>query len=256
MHVNELVRRYSNKSKIFVSENSPSILTAVGVTGTVTTAYLTGSASFKAAERIRLEEERQQYALDRGDRIKMVAPLYIPAVGVGVVTIAAIILANRLGTKKAAALAAAYGISERAFTEYKEKVIERIGTQKEQAIREEIAQDKLDANPVATKEVIMTGGGEVLCYDSLTGRYFQSTVETIRQAANAVNYDILHHMFASLSSFYEKIGLSPTAYSDDVGWNTDHLLELQFSTGLATDGRPCLVLDFLVGPKQDYSRLY
>ena len=39
-----------SKLKYLLNENSTTILTAVGVVGTVGTAYLTGRATFKAAE--------------------------------------------------------------------------------------------------------------------------------------------------------------------------------------------------------------
>jgi len=241
-------------------ENKSVLLTAVGVAGTVSTAVLTGRASFKAAEMIiegennRIDEHQEPAS--RKEMIKLVWPLYIPPVGVGIITIGAIITANRMDAQKAAALAAAYGISERSFQEYREKVVERLGESKELALRDEIAQDRVNRDPVQNKQVIITGNGDVLCKDNISGRYFQSSVETIRRAENTVNHDIIHHMYASLSSFYEHIGLPPTRHSDEVGWNTNNLLEVTFSTTMSTDDRPCIVLDYAVGPKQDYANLY
>jgi Family of unknown function (DUF6353) len=257
MNLGELLQR----GEQLVRENNTLLLTAVGVTGTVTTAILTGRASFKAARIIRdenwaLREETQDPAasLELKDEIRAVWPQYIPAVGVGTLTISSIVMANRLDSKRAAALAAAYSLSERAFTEYKEKVVEKLGEGKELAIRDEIAQDRVNANPV--KEVIIAGSGDVLCMDAMTGRYFQSSIETIRKAQNTVNYDIINHMYASLSFFYEKIGLPPTAHSDEVGWNTNNLLELSLSTTFSSDERPCVVVDFVHGPIPDYAKLY
>jgi hypothetical protein len=43
----------------FASDNSPAILTSAAVVGTITTAYLTGKASFKAADVIRDEEDKR-----------------------------------------------------------------------------------------------------------------------------------------------------------------------------------------------------
>lgn len=253
-----------NKTQKLVIENSTSILTAVGVTGTVTTAILTGRASFKAAQILEWEQV-DKYGLDFRERevgmevkekAKMVWPLYIPAAGVGMTTITAIIFCNRISSRRTAALAAAYGISERAFSEYKEKVVERLGKTKELAMRDEIAQDKVNKNPIEGREVIIAGSGDVLCYDSLTGRYFQSTIETIKKAENKVNYNIIHHMYDSLSSFYDEIGLPSTEYSEEVGWNLNNILDVTYSTTMSTDGRPCIVIDFKVSPVRDYGKLY
>jgi hypothetical protein len=182
--------------------------------------------------------------------------MYIPTVGLGAVTITSIIFSNRISAREAAALATAYGLSERAFSEYKEKVVEKLGQNKETAVRDEIAQDRVKANPVNTREVILAGTGEVLCYDLLTGRYFMSSVEKIKRAENNVNYDIVNHDSATLSRFYDEIGLSPTPYSDSVGWDIDNRCEVQFSTVMSVDDRPCVSVDFARWPKPDHGKIW
>jgi hypothetical protein len=251
-------------ARFLAHENKSVLLTAVGVVGTVTTAVLTGRASFKAAQFIDAEEQRRYdeddsegyQLLDLRQSIDLVWALYIPPVGVGVLTILAIITANRVDAQKAAALAAAYGVSERTLLEYREKVVERLGEKKEKAIRDEIDQDRLTKNPVQDRQVIIAGSGEVLCYDNISGRYFQSSMEELRQAENKVNYELVHHNQASLSFFYDQVGLPPTRHSDEVGWNSNNLLEINYSTQMSTDNRPCIVVDFVVGPITGYGNLY
>ena len=242
----------------FTIDNSPAILTAIGVTGTLTTSYLTGKASFKAAEVIRLAEEQGGTA-EPGlpllkEHVRLVWKLYLPAAGMGFLTVGSIILANRIGTRRAAALAAAYSISEKAFAEYKEKVVEKFGEKKEQAVRDAVAQDRVTNNPPG-REVIIAGSGDVLCYDTFTGRYFNSDMETLKSAQNKVNYRVLNDMYASLTDFYNEVGLPPTAYSEEVGWNSDKLMELEFSATISDDGRPCIAVGFAVAPVRDYYRL-
>lgn len=246
-------------SQKFVADNSPAILTGIGVLGTLTTAFLTGKAAFKASELILDEEygsriQGDPRPLEPREKIELVWREFVPAAGVAVMTITCIIGATRIGNRRAAALAAAYGITERAFTEYKEKVIERIGPAKEQSVRDEIAQDRVRANP-ATTQVIITGNGEVLCYDAYTGRYFNSTMETIKKAQNLVNYRVNNDFYASLSDFYEAVGLPTTTMSDEVGWNANKLLEIRFSTTMSEDDRPCIHIEFAVEPIRGYSRV-
>jgi hypothetical protein len=241
--------------------STPTLLTSFGVTGVFSTAYLASRASFKAARLIDQEQgERDGVGaaplLTQKEKAKLVWAMYLPAATVGTITIAAVVLANHEASKKIAALTIASSISERAFQEYKEKVLLRVGQNKETAIRDEIAQDRVTAHPVHTREVILAGTGEVLCFDVLTGRYFQSSVQEIRQAEVKVNHDIMNHMYASLSSFYDEIGLAPTPYSDEVGWNVNDLVTVEFSTVLSTDERPCISIDFMVHPKADYTNLY
>ena len=238
--------------------SSTTILTGMGVSGVVSTAYLTGRASFKAAEIIRKEEIEKTLPPDElttVEKFKLVWPLYVAPVSVGCTTITAIVMANHVASKKIAALAVASGISDRALQEYKAKVIEKLGEKKEMTIRDEIAQERVAAT--ANKEVLVIGAGDVLCFDMMTGRYFQSTVEKIRQAENKINYEILNHMYASLSSFYDLIDIPPTPYSDTVGWNglTDRF-EVLFSTVMSPDQRPCVAIDFSIPPTVEYTKLY
>lgn len=237
-------------------DNSPTILTGLAVAGTVATAIFAGRAAYLAATIIEDEAKNRQYKnmpFDLEDKVQMTWTLYIPSVGMGVTTIVCIISANRIGSKRAAAMAAAYTLSEKAFTEYKDKVVEKLGEKKEQAVRDEIQQDRVNRNPVS--EVIIVSG-EQLCYDSHSGRYFQSDMESVKKAVNDLNYRILSDNYASLSDFYHLLGLEPTSVSDEVGWNVDKLLEIHFTSTLAKDGRPAIALEYRVEPIRGYFRLH
>jgi hypothetical protein len=256
MELRELLKR----AQKLTIDNSPAILTAVAVTGTVTTAYLTGRASIKAAEILAAEEGRQQYTrvglkLEPKEKVALTWRLYIPAVSTGLLTVTCIIGANRIGTRRAAAVAAAYTLSEKAFVEYREKVVEKLGDKKEQDLRDELAQDKVTRNPGNSSKLVIVDGKSVLCYEAYTGRYFISDMETLRKAQNDINYRVNNDYYASLTDFYNEIGLAETSISDEVGWNADKLLDLKFSTTMSEDGRPCIVIDYAVAPVRDYHRL-
>jgi hypothetical protein len=251
------------KARFVVVDNADTILTGMAVTGTVATAFLTGRASFRAAQIIEAETEVINRAVEnpedpvyltKKDKVKLVWRLYLPAFGTGTTTITSIIVANKLSSKKIAALAVASGISERALSEYKTKVLEKLSDRQEQAIRDEIAQDRVTKYPPGSREIILAGTGDVLCYDMLTGRYFQSNIEDIKRAENKMNFQLLNHMSASLSEFYDEVGLPPTSYTDSVGWNDTNRFEVEFSTVLSTDNRPCLAIDFTHPPQLEYAR--
>jgi hypothetical protein len=251
-----------HRLKFLVNDNSTTILTGVGVAGTVATAVLTGRASFKAADIIAkemviintaVEPEQDQVQLSKTQKTMLVWPQYIPPVAMGAVTVTSIVMAHRISTKKIAALAVASTISERALQEYKTKVLEKLGERKETEIQEEIAQDQVTKNP-PSNQVIIAGSGDVLCFEPLTGRYFNSTIESIKRAENKVNYEIIHYDYCSLSYFFDEIGLSPTDFSDMVGWNVSNRLEIKFTTAMADDNsRPCLVVGYVKPPSGEYT---
>lgn len=251
------IKQLAKMTEKTLVDNSPLIMTALGVAGTLTTAYLTGKASFKAADIIRREEEVEAGGtLYTREKIELVWKMYIPALGVGAGTIACIVLANRIGTRRAAAMAAAYTITEKAFTEYREKVVEHMGKQKEQKVRDEIAQEHTN-RAMEKSPVIITGTGESLCLDKWTGRMWPSTMESLKKAQNDINYQILNEGFASLNEFYSKVGLDHIPTGEEVGWNSDKgLMELTFSTTIAQDRdgaeKPCLVMEFYVEPLRGF----
>jgi hypothetical protein len=124
---------------------------------------------------------------------------FAPPMLLGLATIAAIIMANRMSAQRAAALAAAYGISQKNLEEYKHKLEEKLGARKAEAIRDEIQKDRVEKNP--PQEIIFIGTGDVLAFDSYSGRYFMTNVEKIRKAEQAVQREILLSNEASLATF-------------------------------------------------------
>ena len=115
---------------------------------------------------------------------------------------------------------------------------------------------KVEKNPVSTTEVFITEKGNTLCYDSISGRYFKSDIEKIKSVINYLNKKMLNEMYVSLSDFYNEIGLSHTNISDELGWNIDGgLIEVDFSSQISEDGTPCLVIDYYVAPRYDFSSL-
>lgn len=251
----------ARRTEKLVVDNSPSILTALAITGVVTTAILTGKATFRAAEilaeeRVARDGRDKTPCITTQEKVKILWKNYIPAASAGVLTIACVVGANHIGTRRAAAVAAAFTISERAFEEYKDKVIERIGEKPEQKIRDEIAQAEIDRTPYVNNPVVVVGDGQVLCFDAFSGRYFNSTMETLRKAENDINFQILHNMYATLDEFYELIGLKSTLTSQEVGWNTQNLMDLRHSAVMSDDGRPCLSISYNYKPTRGFRNLH
>lgn len=248
------------KFKDLVVVNGPTILTAIGVTGTATTAVLAARAGANAQRIINYEVGANPEFANRDPEAKeifqMVWKEFIPATVVGVFTIAATIGSNHIGTKRAAAVAAAYTLSEKAWHEYKDKVIEKVGKNKEQGVRDEIAQDHIDLRAESNPHVFITGAGKVRFLDKWSGRFFDSDMETVKQAQNDINYKILRQDYASLSDFYNKLGLPNITESDYIGWCAVNELEIQFSTGTTEDGRvPVHVIDFRNAPETGFDRM-
>lgn len=249
---------FNNVTKM-VKANAPEILTALGVSGLVTTAILTRRAAHMEAEIIATEKaafkstgntsfgpvpEDREELFTPTQKFKLLWRCYVPPTVAGVASIACIAGASRAASRRTAAAVTAYSLTERAFSEYKEKAAEQIGKNKERKLRDEIAQDRVNEQPPKSSQVVILGPGQVLCCELRTMRYFRSDMEALQRAKNDVNHWINTLASVSLNDFYGMIGLEPTAESDLNGWDGDDLMDLDFSTVLSPDGDPCLAFNY------------
>ena len=239
----------------FASKRSPEILTGIGIAGMITTTILAVRATPKALELI--EEQKEEESVDElssFEVVKVAWKPYIPAMVTCIASTACLIGASSVNTKRNAALATAYKLSETALSEYRDKVVETIGEKKERIVRDKVAEERVKKNPVSKNEVIVTGNGKTLCFDPISGRYFMCSIETIKKAENTLNKQMLHDIsgYVSLNEFYDELGLDHTSVGNDLGWNTNQLIDIDFSSQLNDNGEPSVVLDYLVAPKCDY----
>lgn len=239
-----------------VLKRSPEILTGMGIAFGISTTVAAVKATPKAL--MVIEERKLDLEVEKlgpVETVKTVWPYYICPAITGAMSILCLVGANSVHAKRNAALGAAYAISETALKEYKEKVIETIGEKREKTVREAIAKDKVEKDPVSEKQVVVIGKGSSLCYDPLSGRYFETDIDQLKKEINELNRTLLFDSYVSLNDFYEKIGLESTKMGEDLGWNiSGGLVEMDYSTQTASDGRPCLVLDFMRAPYYDYNK--
>lgn len=251
------VRKICKNLKTATVKHSPEILTGIGIAGMITTTIMAVKATPKALRLLEDEKNRQNVdELEPVDVVKTTWKYYVPAAVTGTISVACLIGASSVNAKRNAALTAAYTLSESTLRDYQKKVVETIGEKKEQTVRDAVAKERLEKSPVENTEVIITAKGETLCFDVVSGRYFKSDIDKLKRAANELNRRMRDEMFISLNDFYYEIGLEQVKLGDDLGWNIeDGYIDLYFSSQLATDGTPCLVVDYGYGPRYDFRNL-
>lgn len=249
----QVVKAGLNQLGKFVNSNSPVILTGMGLAGMVTTVVLGIKATPKAEKIIKCEESQLERPLTNVEIVKHTWKCYIPTVAMGAASAACIIGGQSVSLRRNAALAGLYAFTDNTLKEYQDKVIETVGEKKNADILDGMAKDIVDQNPVNELNVIRAGGDH-LCYDPLTGRYFRSDIELINRAVNNLNKCLIDDRYETLNDFYYLLGLPEvdSIVGEDLGWNTDKLLDLGFSSQLASNGEPCIVLRYDVAPKFDY----
>lgn len=240
----------------FTKEHTSDLLFWTGLTGLAGTAVLAAyetPAALKALEQKRQEEERSE--LTFAETIQTASKYYIRPLITGGFSAFCLIMAHRSDSKKAAALATAYGLTETAYSTYREKTKELVGEKKEGEIRDSVAKEHADTKaPVILTDVIITGYGHTVCMDSATGRLFYGDADKLRSAAETINRRLRNDMFVPLNEFYDEIGLDRVNLGDDVGFDVDKgYLDLYLSAQLARDGKtPMLVALYSVYPRPRY----
>lgn len=186
--------RMINKVGRSLNRNSPKIFTILGIGSGITAAVM----AVKATPDYQIDMgEHKIYASEHGiskkedviGKTKIFAKWYGPSIGVGVISIASVLNAQRINTKRMAGLATAYKLSEAALKEYQDKVVEKFGEKKAKDIHKSILEDRIAATcPVeADMQNEPKDPGDYLCYDYYTGKYFYSTQSKLDAAGKEIN---------------------------------------------------------------------
>ena len=232
--------------KPFVSKHEPEILMSMGIGGMIFSLAWRIKASFKAARAI--DKYKETYGKDKltaKETIKLTWKLYLPTVLSVAASVPCVIMSNKVSNKRYAAIATAYTISEAALQEYKDKTKEIIGEKKTKQIEESISDDRVTKTYSGGNQVILTGNGDSLFYEPLSGRYFKSNWNDILKAANELNSEAITNMSGqtTLNDWFQKIGLETTEIGETLGWNlmnnSSNLIDISISSHITKDNVPC-----------------
>lgn len=244
--------RFANNVRGVLHKHTPEILTGVGIAGMISTTIMAVRATPKALKKC--EEVRQEIEEPtKLDYVKATWKCYIPSAVTGSLSIACLIGASSVNARRNAALATAYNITRTALADYKEKVVETIGEKREQIVRDKIAEDKFEKDPVDNHNVVITGRGNTLCYDLMFGRYFRSDLDLIGKAVNRINRDVVAYGYVSLNDFYDELDLEPVIIGSKLGWNFDDgEIKIEPGYGRADNDEPCITISFNVPPRYGF----
>lgn len=246
----------------FVGKKSPTLLVILSIGGLIGTVGMAIKATPKVVYMLdderhyREESEDCLPPMSKYEIFKMSWTHYIPTMIMGAATVASIIGSNTINLRRNAALTSAYYLSETALKEYQAKIIETIGANKAKLIKEEIAQDRVTKTKKDNKTIIITGNGDTLCHDQISGRYFKSSVDKIRKAENLINKEMMDGMspWMSLNEIYDYLDLDPVSVGREIGWdrNKEGILEFDISTCMSEDDEPCISINLMTTVRSEY----
>lgn len=252
-------------AQAFVSKRSPEILTGIGVVGMCTTVVLAVKATPKAMELIEEAEKEKKEDLTKTEVVKAAWKPYVPAAITGILSIGCIVGASSVNARRQAALYSAYKLTETAFAEYKDKVVETVSEKKVKEIKQKIAEDRVEkaTEPDSKVKVVLSTDGDTWFIDKWSNIRFRSSANKIEAACNAASRRLLTEMSLSLDEFYDELGIDIEDRADTakyIGWHVDTgLIDPDLNDAIVKDGVAYVVLAFTQPPVYDYDnkdRLY
>lgn len=239
-----------DKVKSFVKRNAPTILTGLGAAGVVTTAVLAVKATPKALALLEEAKEQKGEELTKTETVVVAGKVYIPTVLVGVGTLVCIFGANVLNKRSQAALMSAYALLDGSYKEYKAKVKELHGEEGHGEVVQAIAVDKYKEDKLEVDEDMQ------LFFDEFSGRYFESTMEKVRNAEYQLNRELFMKSYATLNEWYDYLGMYPHELGDMYGWTPDgnrekswqEWIDFNHMKTLIDDDLECYIISFYQEP--------
>ena len=248
------------KAGLKLKKHSPEILVVGGVVGLVTSGVMACKATTKLSailddskEQIELfdkvaanpEMVKEEYTVEDAEKDKKivkvqtavkVAKLYAPSIAVGVVSIGAIFASNNIMRKRNVALGAAYATVDRAFKDYRNRVVDRFGEELDKELRynlktkevKETIEDEngkkktvkrnikyMDSAMPSEFAVIYDDGCAGWTKDPEDNKFF------LIQQQRYANERLKRRGYLSLNEVYELLGFPSTKAGQVVGWLYD-----------------------------------
>ena len=163
------------KCEGLVKKHSPEILAGVGVVGVVASTILACKATMKVndiltdakeqidkvnsvknnpayADRYSEEDAKKDLSVVYVQKGVELVKVYLPAFTLGAVSIGCLLSSNNILRKRNAALGAAYATLDKSYKAYRNRVVERFGSEVEKEIRYNIKGEEVEKKDVTTPE--------------------------------------------------------------------------------------------------------
>lgn len=244
-------------------KNQPEILIGMGVVGMITSTVMAVNATPKAIQLIEdKKDEMDVTRLTKKETVKAAWKPYIPAATLGAISTACIVTGTMGNRKRASAMAAVYAISENSLRKYQDKVVEICGEEKAKEIETSIVKDRIKEKPVLVEHentdlVTYTGNGNVLMFDTLSGRYFRSSTNAIERAVNNLNKHMMSEHYVTLNELYIELDMPTIDIGNMVGWDVEKdMVDVDYDTEVDVDGTPYVIINHRNKPRPLYTPYY
>ena len=243
--------------------SSPTMLSFAAVGGVVATSVMAVRATPKAMTILQDQHYNHYYNSEEPNNIskleivQMTWKCYIPTAIVGTSTIACILGANILNKKQQASIVSLYSILDQSYKRYQKAATEVYGEDANSKIKAQVAKNVyVSSDGYRTYDPDLDSESEkVLFFDYFSGRYFYSTVGAVINAQYHLNRNFILRGEATMSEFYEFLGIDNIDGGDDIGWADEYAesgcmwIDFDISKTELDDGLECFILSPISAPE-------
>lgn len=178
------------------------------------------------------------------DKLKIAGPIYLPALGMLLLSTGCIVGGVISGERKIAVVSGLYTASQAALTKFEDEMKATVGEEKTQQAKEEAVRAFLADDPKAGGKIqevpINTDDGTDLFQDPFSGRWFYSSRAAIENGVASFNRELMSSIWANVNDLLGFWKLPECKLGDYVGWNADDILNRTGRTGLDISYEPVI----------------
>ena len=252
-----------NRASAYLKRAAPTLLSVAAGIGVIATTILSSKAAIKAEQILRDEERRKERKLSKWEVVKTIAPVYIPTVATGAVTIVCVFGANYMNKRQQIALTSAFTLTREQFRQYRDKVKDIYGKEAHRRIMDELSVEKAENAEIEAPGLVSSSSldfhGEeeshIFC-EAYSGRHFESTFSRVLQAEYHLNRNFVLGGCVSLNDFFKFLGLEETDYGGVLGWSMAAGYEwIDFDHRKVTldGGTPCFTITVQFEPEEGFA---
>jgi hypothetical protein len=229
------------KSALKVQKVSPELLIGAGIVGLVAAGVLAARAS-RDLDPMIMHHDRRRDDIDEAaipesqrkheqnlvtkDVAIEVVKMYAPAVTLGAVSIVAILGGHHILKSRNVALAAAYKVLETSYFEYRKRVADEIGTDREVQLYRGQVQETISVDgkkQLATKQKYPHGSPYARIFDEVNSTEFiknrpDLNLVFLLHVQRFCNAQLNAKGYMFLNDVYEQLGMDRTPAGQMVGW--------------------------------------
>ena len=246
--LNKAVSRSFQKIAFKLEKHTPEILVAIGVGGGITATVLACKATLAAQDILsdskdKVDEINSLDAKDedRQEALKKVyihtglelARVYGPSIAIGTASIVSIFASHKMMRNRVATLVTAYGTLDSAFKEYRKRVAENFGEDKELETYHDVKfveEETGDGQPISlakrNSDLEKVDGYSIYarCFDEYNPNWKDNSdynLDFLRGVQRYLNDQLEYRGFLFLNEVYRELGFEETPAGQLVGWIYD-----------------------------------